>query len=85
MEEIRQDCNAYFLEEWLKLIEQYDVTHTPLAPFVEKDFLCARLRLVDGNKICRETGFEYQHVGFNAQTILDSIEEFKLLGIWPGQ
>lgn len=84
MEEARQNSNAYFLEEWLKLLEQYEIYHTPLTPYLDKDFISARLRLVDGNRISKETGFEYRRIGFSHQTILDSIEEFKTLGIWPG-
>lgn len=80
---MRQECNAFFLEEWLKLLKQCDIKHTPLSPYFDNDFLCARLRLVDGSRVCRETGFEYQNVGFSHSAVLDSIEEFKVLGIWP--
>lgn len=82
---MRQELNTFFFEEWLKLIDEHGIAHSPLNPCLDRDLICARQRLIDGSRICKETGFEYKHVGCSPQTILDSIEEYKILGIWPGK
>ncbi|KAI9251739.1 hypothetical protein BY458DRAFT_523637 [Sporodiniella umbellata] len=75
--------NEKTISPWKKLLEENGIENTPLTPFVHKEEFLGYSLCVDGSKIENETGFGYQVPTITHESLLEIIDEFKSLNLWP--
>ncbi|KAG1446987.1 hypothetical protein G6F56_009401 [Rhizopus delemar] len=74
--------NEKHLGPWEELLEENEVKSTPLTPFIKKDDFHDHSLSIDGSKI-EQTGFDYQIPTITDENLIEIIEEFKALNLWP--
>ncbi|KAG0742487.1 hypothetical protein G6F26_006919 [Rhizopus arrhizus] len=80
-----EEINEKHLAPWTKIIEENRIKSTPLSPFLDQELLYNHSLSIDGSKIEDETGFSYQIPYLTDENLIEIIDEFKALNIWPKQ
>jgi len=75
--------NDKHMKPWTELIKESGIRNTPLTPYLDKEILYNHHLSVDGNKICAETGFNYEYPKVTQVELQKIIDDFIGLGLWP--
>lgn len=70
---------------WGELLNQNGISSTPLSPYLDKELLYNHSLCIDASKIERETGFNYQVPYLIDDNLIEIMNEFKNLHVWPKQ
>ncbi|KAI9595129.1 hypothetical protein BDF19DRAFT_442280 [Syncephalis fuscata] len=80
---VRDELNELSGPIWMELLEEHNISATPVSPTLSQEYFLASPISVDGQKIVRETGFVYKYprIEFSAlEEIVNGLIEQKL---WP--
>ncbi|CEG68673.1 hypothetical protein RMATCC62417_04885 [Rhizopus microsporus] len=77
--------NEKHLAPWGELLNQNGISSTPLSPYLDKELLYNHSLCIDASKIERETGFNYQVPYLIDDNLIEIMNEFKNLHVWPKQ
>ena len=75
--------NQGFLSLWLAHVAKAKIANTPVTTYLDYDAFVLKPIVVDGSKIVRETGFEYQYTDYTPESMREMLDEFKALNLWP--
>lgn len=56
---------------------------SPLSPYLDEELLSNHALSVDGTKIERETGFTYNVPKLTKEKLVEIIDGYKALNVWP--
>ena len=83
MEGIRNEQNEDMLYLWLKHLEKAGITHCPVTTLFDSEVYSLKPVTVNGSKIVRDTGFQYQYVQYTGEQMREIVEELKTQNLWP--
>jgi hypothetical protein len=75
--------NEKHLAPWAELVRENGIIVTPLSPYLDEELLYNNALSIDGSKIERETGFKYEVPYLTKEKLVEIIDEYKALGVWP--
>lgn len=75
--------NEKHLAPWAELVRKNGIVVTPLSPYLDEELLYNNALSVDGSKIERETKFSYSVPNLTNENLVEVIEGYKELGLWP--
>ncbi|KAJ1962683.1 hypothetical protein GGI12_002500 [Dipsacomyces acuminosporus] len=87
--ELTEEVNESFLGPWMDLLAKHGIDNSPLSPYLDQEHPYCRLDQfplgVDGSGIANvsEIGFDYSHKEITPESLSVTIDEFKLLNLWP--
>lgn len=61
---------------WNSVCKQYNITQTPLTPYMDIELLRNNSLLIDGGKIEREIGFVYEYPEVTCELLQEVIDEY---------
>ncbi|KAI7896811.1 uncharacterized protein EV154DRAFT_434258 [Mucor mucedo] len=85
LESVTESVNEKHLGPWAEIVRANGITVTPLSPYLDLEILDSHALSVDGSKIERETGFKYSVPLVTKDKLLEIINEFKAIDVWPKQ
>lgn len=85
MESVTESVNEKHLGPWAEIVRANGITVTPLSPYLDLEILDSHSLSVDGTKIERETGFKYNVPLVTKEKLIEIIDEFKAIDVWPKQ
>jgi hypothetical protein len=77
------EINDKHMRPWVNLLKNNKIKNTPLSPYLDKELLYNNALSVDGTKITKETGFEYEVPQITDEKIQEMIDDFIVLNLWP--
>ncbi|KIM22374.1 hypothetical protein M408DRAFT_290788 [Serendipita vermifera MAFF 305830] len=86
LETVVEDINGVHMEEWTKIIATYanpPVPFTPLSPYALQYQLEKHGCALDGEKLKKVLGYKFLHPYFTEETVRETIESYRVDGIWP--
>lgn len=75
--------NEKHLAPWAELVRKNNIVVTPLSPYLDEELLYNNALSVDGSKIERETKFVYSVPYLTKEKLVEIIDGFKALNLWP--
>ncbi|KAI8373920.1 hypothetical protein EDC96DRAFT_497956 [Choanephora cucurbitarum] len=75
--------NEKHLAPWAELVHKSGISVTPLSPYLDEELLYNNALSVDGSKIESETGFSYEVPLLTKEKLIEIIDEYKALNVWP--
>ena len=75
--------NEKHLAPWAELVHKSGISVTPLSPYLDEELLYNNALSVDGSKIENETGFSYEVPLLTKEKLIEIIDEYKALNVWP--
>lgn len=85
MESVTESVNEKHLGPWAEIVRKSGITVTPLSPYLDLELLDNHSLSADGSKIERETGFKYNVPYLTKEKLIEIIDEFKSIHVWPQQ
>nr|CAG4712125.1 unnamed protein product [Naegleria fowleri] len=76
-------ANENHMLPWSEMTKQSGIKFTPLSPHIDKELLYNNSLSVDGSLIEKETGFHYEYPKMTEELILEQIDYFKKLNLFP--
>ncbi|KAK8055121.1 hypothetical protein PG993_000348 [Apiospora rasikravindrae] len=84
MDSVVDDINDELLGPWADLLADAGITRPgPLTPFMEKELLKDTDLSMDGSRLEKVVGFEYQKPQINKELLKEVIESYKKMKWWP--
>ncbi|KAI8876534.1 NAD(P)-binding protein [Backusella circina FSU 941] len=83
LDAVIEAVNEKHLAPWAELVRKSDIAVTPLSPYLDEELLYNNALSVDGSKIERETGFTYSVPKLTKEKLVEIIDEYKALNVWP--
>ncbi|KAG0251713.1 hypothetical protein BG011_007426 [Mortierella polycephala] len=83
MKDATEEINEEHLAPWSEILKEHSIKTSPLTPYLDQELLCNNAVSLDGTKICKATGFSYEHPKLTEQSLREIITDFQDLGIWP--
>jgi nucleoside-diphosphate-sugar epimerase len=83
MTDVTEEINEKHLEPWSAICKRYDVTNTPLTPYLDQELLLNNSLCVDGSKIEQDLGFQYEKPIMTEQLLREIIDNFIEVGAFP--
>lgn len=83
MKEFLQDQNQIHCESWIKLLQRDGIYKTPVSFYIDEDMLLEIRSVMDGRRICQETGFAYQYNQVEPQAIAEWVHWLQGLKWFP--
>ncbi|KAI9483315.1 MAG: hypothetical protein EXX96DRAFT_557676 [Benjaminiella poitrasii] len=83
LDDVTEAVNEKHLGPWANLLRKNGINVTPLSPYLDEELLRHNALYVDGSKIERETGFSYSVPYLSNEKLLEIIDEYKALNVWP--
>ncbi|KAM3581786.1 hypothetical protein VKS41_005946 [Umbelopsis sp. WA50703] len=80
---VTEDVNEKHLGPWADLLKESGISVSPLSPYVDKELLHSNPVYVDGTLIERETGFTYEVPYMTKEKLIEIIDGYKELNLWP--
>jgi hypothetical protein len=80
---VTEDVNEKHLGPWADLLKESGISVSPLSPYVDKELLHSNPVYVDGTLIERETGFTYEVPYMTKEKLVEIIDGYKELNLWP--
>lgn len=77
------DVNDKHVGPWAVLQRASGIKVTPLTPYVDKELLLNDAISINGTKITQATGFQYEVPQITDEKLIEMIEDFKALNLWP--
>ncbi|KAI9258415.1 hypothetical protein EDC94DRAFT_613717 [Helicostylum pulchrum] len=85
LDSVMDSVNEKHLGPWAEIIRKNGITATPLSPYLDVELLDNHSLSVDGSKIERETGFKYNVPVVTKEKLIEIIDQFKEIDVWPKQ
>lgn len=76
-------ANEKHMSPWSELCTAHQITNTPLSPFIHNELLDHNHLSVDGQAICRDTGFEYMYPVLTVENVRQEVQFVIDQGIFP--
>lgn len=84
MDSVVEDVNDELLGPWADLLEAAGITRPgPLTPYMEKELLKDTDLSMDGSRLEKVLGFEYQKPQVDKELLEEVIESYKKMKWWP--
>ncbi|KAK2610690.1 hypothetical protein N8I77_004101 [Diaporthe amygdali] len=84
MDSVVEDVNDELLGPWADLLEAAGITRPgPLTPYMEKELLKDTDLSMDGSRLEKVLGFEYQKPKVDRELLEEVIESYKKMKWWP--
>ncbi|KAI8057625.1 hypothetical protein BDF22DRAFT_739037 [Syncephalis plumigaleata] len=83
MESLQEDMNDLFVTEWTKLLARSKIEHTPISTYIEKEHLVNDQFALDGQRITKLTGFQYQYPQITVDDAREMLREAQSMRFWP--
>ncbi|KAI8149686.1 hypothetical protein BJV82DRAFT_588937 [Fennellomyces sp. T-0311] len=83
LDSVTEDVNEKHLAPWAELLKKSDIRSSPLSPYLDEELLYNNALSVDGSKIEKETGFTYSVPNLTKARLVEIIDEYKKLKVWP--
>ncbi|KAH8775500.1 hypothetical protein F5883DRAFT_411447 [Diaporthe sp. PMI_573] len=84
MDSVVEDVNDELLGPWADLLEAAGITRPgPLTPYMEKELLKDTDLSMDGTRLEKVLGFEYQKPQVDKELLEEVIESYKKMKWWP--
>ncbi|KAK8113891.1 uncharacterized protein PG998_001621 [Apiospora kogelbergensis] len=84
MDSVVDDINDELLGPWADLLAEAGITRPgPLTPFMEKELLKDTDLSMDGSRLEKVVGFEYQKPQITKELLEEVIESYKKMKWWP--
>ncbi|CAK7214896.1 hypothetical protein SBRCBS47491_002306 [Sporothrix bragantina] len=84
MDSVVEDVNDELLGPWANLLAKASITRPgPLTPFMEKELLKDTDLSMDGSRLERVVGFQYEKPMITAELVAEVIESYKKMNWWP--
>jgi len=85
MDSVVDDVNDEVLQPWAELLEAAGITRPgPLTPFMEKELLKDTDLSMDGSRLEKVVGFEYEKPKITKELVKEMIDSYVRIGWWPG-
>ncbi|KAI7863577.1 hypothetical protein BDF14DRAFT_1345331 [Spinellus fusiger] len=82
MDSVMEDVNEKHLAPWAELLKVSGIRVTPLSPYLDEELLYNNSLSVNGSRI-EETGFVYTVPHLTESKLVEMIEGYKSIGVWP--
>ncbi|KAK3939706.1 putative nad dependent epimerase dehydratase [Diplogelasinospora grovesii] len=84
MDSVVDDVNDELLGPWAELLEDAGITRPgPLTPFMEKELLKDTDLSMDGSRLEKVVGFQYEKPKISKELVEEVIESYKKMNWWP--
>jgi nucleoside-diphosphate-sugar epimerase len=84
MDSVVDDVNDEVLGPWADLLEDAGITRPgPLSPFMEKELLKDTDLSMDGSRLEKVVGFQYEKPKITKELVQDMIDSYVRIGWWP--
>ena len=84
MDSVVDDVNDEVLGPWADLLQDAGITRPgPLTPFMEKELLKDTDLSMDGSRLEKVVGFQYEKPKITKELVEEVIESYKRIGWWP--
>ncbi|KAL7311135.1 hypothetical protein PS15m_008937 [Mucor circinelloides] len=83
LDAVIEAVNEKHLAPWAELVKKNGIANTPLSPYLDEELLYNNALSVDGSKIERETGFTYSVPYLTQEKLIEIIDGYKALQVWP--
>lgn len=84
MDSVVDDVNDELLGPWADLLEEAGITRPgPLSPFMEKELLKDTDLSMDGSRLRKLVGFEYEKPKITKELVEEVMESYKKMNWWP--
>jgi hypothetical protein len=83
LDSVIEAVNEKHLAPWAELIRKNGIVVTPLSPYLDEELLYNNALSVEGSKIERETGFTYSVPLLTKEKLVEIIDGYKALQVWP--
>jgi hypothetical protein len=83
VESLQEDMNDLFVTEWTKLLARSKIEHTPISTYIEKEHLVNDQFALDGQRVTKLTGFQYQYSQITVDDARDMLREAQSMRFWP--
>ncbi|KIH91760.1 NAD dependent epimerase dehydratase family protein [Sporothrix brasiliensis 5110] len=84
MDSVVEDVNDELLGPWANLLAAAGITRPgPLTPFMEKELLKDTDLSMNGSRLERVVGFQYNKPEITAELVAEVIESYKKMNWWP--
>jgi len=84
MDSVVADVNDELLGPWADLLADNDITKPgPLTPFMEKELLKDTDLSMDGGRLAKVVGFQYEKPAISKALLEEVIESYKRMRWWP--
>ncbi|TDH73298.1 hypothetical protein CCR75_007724 [Bremia lactucae] len=82
LSDVVDDANEKHMQPWADLCAEYEITNSPLTPYIDKELLQHNHLYADGSKI-ETTGFKYQYPTLEPKEVRGVLEELIAQKIFP--
>lgn len=83
IETVTDETNEKHLTPWADILKASRIKSSPLTPYLDKELLYNNALSVDGTKITKVTGFEYSVPEVTESKLVEVIDGYKALNLWP--
>ena len=83
MDSVTEDINEKHLAPWAELLKKSGIRSSPLSPYLDEELLYNNALAVNGSKIEKETGFTYSVPNMTKARLVEIIDDYKKLNVWP--
>ncbi|KAI7875675.1 NAD(P)-binding protein [Lichtheimia hyalospora FSU 10163] len=80
---VTEEVNEKHLAPWAKLLKESHISTSPLSPYLDEELLYNHALSVNGTKIERDTGFTYAVPNLTKEKLIEIIDYYKALNVWP--
>lgn len=83
LDSVTEDINEKHLPPWADLLKKSNIRSSPLSPYLDEELLYNHALSVDGSKIERDTGFTYTVPRLTKDKLVEIIDYYKAMNVWP--
>ncbi|CAO3650577.1 unnamed protein product [Mucor hiemalis] len=83
LDSVIEASNEKHLAPWAEIVRENGIIVTPLSPYLDEELLYNNALSVDGSKVERETGFVYDVPYLTKERLIEIINGYKALNVWP--
>ena len=83
LDSVIEASNEKHLAPWAEIVRNSGIVVTPLSPYLDEELLYNNALSVDGSKIERDTGFTYSVPYIKKERLVEIIDGYKALNVWP--
>ncbi|OZJ05954.1 hypothetical protein BZG36_01180 [Bifiguratus adelaidae] len=80
LESVTEDINEKHVKPWGDLLAKAGITSSPLTPFLDKELLYNNALSIDGTKIERVVGYQYQRPYVTRENLQEIIDNYQAIG-----
>jgi len=83
IESVTDETNEKHLAPWADILRTSRIRSSPLTPYLDQELLYNNALSVNGTKVTKVTGFEYSVPEVTEAKLVEIVEGFKTLNLWP--